>query len=166
MDLRSVLFWLCLHSVFEVRVLGTPTCTLTGEPCVFPFTHNDISYEACIDEGDTVDWCPTSVNDDGSFESWEYCDYTTSTCSNDPTLTPTPALPDSSTASSETPTQTRALPDSSTSSTETPTPTPSPPDSTTVPTIAPSSKIEWIKVFSHNAAKAFFTVIFFFGEFI
>ena len=44
------------------------------------------------------------------------------------------------------------------------------PQSTTTTKSAPqtnsNTEVEWIKVFSHNAAKAFFTVIFFFGEFI
>merc|ERR1712100_495108 len=40
--------------------------------CVFPFTYKGVSHNNCV-EGDSGDWCATSLTDRGSVKTWGYC---------------------------------------------------------------------------------------------
>ena len=67
---------------------STQICTTNGEPCIFPFKHDDISYDTCTMIDDSEEWCATSVKTDGSVDGKGYCDTTVVSCSN--AVTPTP----------------------------------------------------------------------------
>lgn len=55
------------------------TCTESGDPCVFPFTHNGDTHQKCVQAWSDVNpWCATAIpftGPKGLFleDSWSYC---------------------------------------------------------------------------------------------
>jgi len=54
------------------------TCTESGDPCVFPFTHNGETHLKCVQAWtDPNPWCATATGPQGQFiedsSSWSYC---------------------------------------------------------------------------------------------
>lgn len=55
---------------------GAPVITEDNEPCVFPFTYEDQTYEACTEvESNEGPWCATKVDGNGNLveNKWSYC---------------------------------------------------------------------------------------------
>ncbi len=41
--------------------------------CIFPFTHNGVTYRACTSVGRTNPWCPTRMDVDYEDGFWGFC---------------------------------------------------------------------------------------------
>ena len=53
--------------------------TKKGVKCILPFNFMDEKHEGCVKRWtDTAYWCPTRVDESGSFissnDAWDYCD--------------------------------------------------------------------------------------------
>merc|ERR1719334_2953660 len=49
------------------------TCMTTkGQYCIFPFKDGGVEYNSCKPWKSQF-WCATSVSEDGSFKTWDYC---------------------------------------------------------------------------------------------
>ena len=48
--------------------------TVTADGCVFPFSYLGVTYLECTSAGSSSPWCATSVNDNGNYITWQYCD--------------------------------------------------------------------------------------------
>ena len=69
-----------------VHYVGFPPCFTdkcitvdgadNGTTCVFPFTFDGVTYEACTMDNDVKPWCSTMVDDKGVHVKgkWGYCD--------------------------------------------------------------------------------------------
>ena len=52
-------------------------CTgVNGEPCIFPFLYEGISFDKCTyyDANFGEAWCALTVNSGGEMETWKACD--------------------------------------------------------------------------------------------
>ena len=48
--------------------------TVTAEGCVFPFSYLGVTYLECTSAQASQAWCATSVNSNGNYETWQYCE--------------------------------------------------------------------------------------------
>ena len=48
--------------------------TTTADGCVFPFSYLGVTYLECTSAGASSPWCATSVNNNGNYITWQYCE--------------------------------------------------------------------------------------------
>ena len=42
--------------------------------CIFPFVHENVQHNQCIDNGHSTYWCATKTNSNGTYTKWKNCD--------------------------------------------------------------------------------------------
>ena len=69
---------ICNKSLIMTSIFLYLGCaTKAGEKCAFPFIYNNKEYFKCTGDGGSGPWCATSVNNEGGYSSWEYCNMET-----------------------------------------------------------------------------------------
>ena len=71
------------NDIYDFHIIALPSCgTEDGEKCEFPFSYGGTQHTSCIEwssNGNGKPWCATKTREDGSHESWGFCDMKTCT---------------------------------------------------------------------------------------
>ena len=60
--------------MFEAKECKTASGYDPNKPCVFPFTHEGYTYNACTTDYHTTAWCATMVYENGTLMNWGNCE--------------------------------------------------------------------------------------------